>query len=285
MVYQMPRLVRTIRKEHEWLKNLTQQRHFDGIISDNRYGLFHNTIPSVMMTHQLQVQSGMGEAADHLIRKMHYKYIQRFRRCWVIDVGEVPNLSGKLAHPGTLPKNAQYIGLLSQIAGEAELKGLDAHLLVLLSGPEPQRSILSAILWEQAKEYKGRVVFVEGSTYAEQPSDIPPNIEYHKQVTSRELLPLMQQAWMVVCRSGYSTLMDLVALNKKAILIPTPGQTEQEYLGKHLHKEGVFYSVSQKRLNLEQALQDIKLFPFRPVELKEGHKQYVNVVEQWVKSL
>jgi predicted glycosyltransferase len=285
LFYQMPRLVRTIRKEHEWLNNLTQERQFDGIISDNRYGLFHTQIPSVMMTHQLLAQSGMGEAADQVLKRIHYKYIQRFRNCWVVDVAGVPNLSGKLAHPGAEPTNARYIGLLSQIAEEATRNGEEKHLLVLLSGPEPQRSILSGMLWEQVKGHHEKVVFVEGSNAVERPATIPDHIQYHKQVTKKDLLPLLQRASLVVCRSGYSTIMDLVALNKKAILIPTPGQTEQEYLGRHLHKEGLFYSVPQKRLDLEQALQDVKLFPFRELELRNAHKLYHQVLEQWVKGL
>jgi predicted glycosyltransferase len=264
---------------------LTKDRHFDGIISDNRYGLFHSKIPSVMMTHQLLAQSGMGEAIDQVLRRMHYKYIQRFWSCWVVDVEGEPNLSGKLAHPGVVPKNAQYIGLLSQIAEEKREESEKEHLLVLLSGPEPQRSILSATLWAQVQGYDGKVVFVEGSNNAAEPSVIPPHISYYKQLTKADLVPLIAGASMVVCRSGYSTLMDLVALNKKGILIPTPGQTEQEYLGKHLHKEGVFYSVPQKRLDLRQALIDCQLFPFRPVEISEAHKQYVPALDRWVKSL
>jgi hypothetical protein len=285
LFYQMPRLVKTIRKEHEWLENLTKGRHFDGIISDNRYGLFHNKIPSVMMTHQLLAQSGMGEAIDQVLRRLHYKYIQRFWSCWVVDVEGDPNLSGKLAHPGVVPKNAHYIGLLSQIAEEKSGASKEEHLLVLLSGPEPQRSILSEKLWGQVQGHKGKVVFVDGSNDATEPSGIPPHISYYKQLTKADLVPLIAGASMVVCRSGYSTLMDLVALNKKAILIPTPGQTEQEYLGKHLHTEGVFYSVPQKRLDLHQALIDCQLFPFRPVEIREAHMQYVPILEQWVKSL
>ena len=285
LLNQMPRLVKTIRKEHEWLEKLTQGRQFDGIISDNRYGLFHRSIPTVMMTHQLQAQSGMGEAIDQVLRRLHYKYIQRFRSCWVVDVEGEPNLSGKLAHPAVVPKNTHYIGLLSQITEEATEGRGEEYLLVLLSGPEPQRSVLAEKLWEQVQRYDGKVVFVEGSNHVSERSAIPPHISYYKRLTKADLGPLMAGASMVVCRSGYSTLMDLVALNKRAILIPTPGQTEQEYLGKHLHKEGVFYSVSQKRLNLAQDLQGTKLFPFRKVEIGSAHKQYIPVLERWLKSL
>ena len=285
MVYQMPRLAGTIRMEHEWLNNLTQQRQFDGIISDNRYGLFHNTIPSVMMTHQLQVQSGMGDAVDHLLRRMHYKYIQRFRSCWVVDVPGKPNLSGKLAHPQALPNNAQYVGLLSQMADAVRASPTEAHLLILLSGPEPQRTILSEMLWVQVQGYPGKVVFVEGSDKGKSSGTVPENISYYGQLTREELQPLIEGAKMVVCRSGYSTLMDLMALGKKAILVPTPGQTEQEYLGRHLHEEGVFYSAAQKELNLVKALEDAEGFPWNPILMENAHQQYRNVLDAWIQSL
>jgi predicted glycosyltransferase len=144
--------------------------------------------------------------------------------------------------------------------------------------------MLSQLLWQQVQDFDGKVVFVEGSNTAPDPASVPPHISYYKQIARSELEPLIREASMVVCRSGYSTLMDLVALDKKAILIPTPGQTEQEYLGKHLHKEGVFFSMPQKNFNLKQALQDGQLFPFSRLALEGAFERYQRVVERWVSA-
>jgi hypothetical protein len=285
LFYQMPRLLKEMRKEHEWLLKMTEDRQFDGVISDNRYGLFHPTIPSVFMTHQLLVQSGVGDTTDNVLRGMHYKYIDRFSRCWVVDVDGKPNLSGKLAHPTVKPANTEYLGLLSQLAGPPSVDGAEKHLLILLSGPEPQRTILSELLWEQVQDYEGKVIFVEGSNASRTPTSIPANISHYTQVTKQQLEPLISDASLVVCRSGYSTLMDLVALEKKAILIPTPGQTEQEYLGKHLHKEGVFFSMPQRHFDLKQAMQDVKLFPFTRLAFEGAFTQYERVVVGWVDQI
>jgi len=282
IIKQVPHILNTIRKEHQWLQQLCEHHHFDGIISDNRYGLYHRGIPSVIMTHQLRVRTGKSMLADNIFAWLHYKMLQRFRQCWVVDVPGRPNLSGKLAHPRSLPRNTKYIGLLSQFGNMAT--GSDEHLLVLLSGPEPQRSMLSAILWAQLQNYKGKVVFVEGSNDTEA-RDVPPHIQYHKQLTQSVLQPLLQNASMVICRSGYSSIMDLVALDKKAILIPTPGQTEQEYLAKHLYKQDIFYTAEQDGFDLYSALQNAAGFPFKKLPLADAYSQYQDVIDSWLLSL
>lgn len=279
---QLPGLLKTIRYEHQWVQQQVEALQIDGIISDNRYGLYHPSIPSVIMTHQVLAQSGMGPFVDNLLRRIHYKQLERFNDCWVVDVPGTPNLAGKLAHPSVMPANAKYIGLLSQVE---PMPVSEQHLLILLSGPEPQRTLLADMLWQQVQQYKGKVVFVEGSDDVTGKSIIPANITYHKRITKEVLQPLIAAANMVVCRSGYSTLMDLVVLGKKAILVPTPGQTEQEFLGRHLHKEGVFYHAPQKGLNLLAALKGAETFPFHKLPLADTQNQYKPVLEDWLQKL
>lgn len=284
LAYQMPRLLKTIKQEQSWLANLVQERKIDAVISDNRYGLYHNHIPCVLMTHQLLVQSGFGNIADNILRRVHYKYIEQFGACWVVDVANSPNLSGKLAHPDVLPSNAHYIGLLSQM-NEARSKDNEEYLLILLSGPEPQRSILSGLLWQQVVGYPHKVIFVEGSTTAQQPEAIPHNVQWYGQVTKQALEPLLQKASMVISRSGYSTLMDMVVMKKKAIIIATPGQTEQEYLALHLHNQGVYFQAVQKSFNLTAAMEEIKSFPFHHLALEGAGIEYQCVIDKWLDTL
>ena len=283
IMLQVPKILSTIRSEHQWLINLCKDQHFDAIISDNRYGLYHPRIPSAIMTHQLHVLTG-NKLSDNIFARLHYKMLQHFTKCMVVDVPGNPNLSGQLAHPKSIPHNAEYIGLLSQFEKANETKATQ-HLLILLSGPEPQRSILSGILWQQVQDYKGNIVFVEGSNDATTPSSIPAHIQYHKRIAQNILQPIIEQASLVICRSGYSSLMDLIALNKKAIIIPTPGQTEQEYLAKHLHSEGVFYAASQKNFNLSAALQNAATFPFKKLSIPDAHTRYKAVIDNWLLSL
>jgi UDP-N-acetylglucosamine transferase subunit ALG13 len=284
LLSQLPRLLRTIRHEREWLEQQVKEHGFDGIISDNRYGLYHGTVPSVIITHQLQVQTGIGSFADQLTRQQHYSYLQRFSQCWIPDVPGKTNLGGTLSHPAVLPAHTKYIGLLSQMH-QRETATDGTHLLVLLSGPEPQRSLLSDIIWQQLQDYTGAVVFVEGSSNVPSREHIPENISYHKRLTQQQLQPLIENASMVICRSGYSSLMDLLMLRRKAILIPTPGQTEQEYLAKHLQAQGVFLTMPQKSFVLADALHAAADFPFHSLLSGKDYNLFAPVMNEWLAAL
>lgn len=249
---QVPAILQAVKSEHQWLKEVVEQHKIDAVISDNRYGLHHANIPCVIMTHQLQILTGRGRLIDNIMRDLHKLKLKKFNQCWVVDVAEGQGLAGKLSHPRVIPNNARYIGLLSQLTPASHPN--DGYILILLSGPEPQRTILSDILWQQALDYSGRIVFVEGSSSVEKRKKIPSHIAYHTQLVHSQLHNAIGCADLVISRSGYSTIMDLVKLNKRAILIPTPGQTEQEYLGKSLEQQNLFSHVPQKGFDLQREI-------------------------------
>jgi len=280
IIKQVPSLLGKIKREHAWLKETAGRYKIDLVISDNRYGLYHDHIPSVILTHQLNIITGMGAVADNMLRRLHYKFLGRFADTWVVDIPQSPGLGGRLSHPVTLPPGAQYIGLLSQ-AEHKPAKGT-GYLLILLSGPEPQRTLLADKLWEQAKLHRGKVVFVEGSNGVPERKDIPQHITSHKQVVGDRLAEVLSGADMVVCRSGYSTLMDLVKLGKKAILIPTPGQTEQEYLAKELYEQKVFIRKAQQSFNLADAMEEAINFPFRKMQFEDAFEHFKAIVDSWL---
>ena len=287
-VMQIPNILQTVKNEHHWLLQNAEKLGLDAIISDNRYGLYHPTLPCVIMTHQLQVQTGMGMFCNKTLQQLHYKFLNRFKEVWVVD-NELPNnLAGKLSATNYHPKNTKYIGLLSQFSELAQVQntGKNYELLVLLSGPEPQRTIFSNLLWQQLLGYKGQVAFVEGcNTDTRKKTGIPNHIQYHNILTHNELLPMLQNAEMVICRSGYSTIMDLTALGKKAILVPTPGQTEQLYLAKHLHKQDIFYSTTQVGFDLGKTLKDVEGFEFKKTFKVGSFEKYKSVLGDWLISL
>lgn len=288
---QLPGILRTIRKEQHWLDNYLRHNPTDGIISDNRYGLYSQTVPSVILTHQLQVLSGFGPLADRAVQKAHYRFLGRFGRVWVVDNEGDSNLAGTLSHCRHLPPATNYIGLLSSyaaiqnVATPREEALSDAPILILLSGPEPQRTQLSNILWDQATQMQVPVIFVEGASIDMPRKEIPSHITYYQRLTYHELAPILRKASLVVCRSGYSTLMDLTALQKKAILIPTPGQTEQCYLAQKLQEAGCWFSAPQTGFSLSGALNACKTFPFRPLTLTSSFDTYKQVVDKWLRDL
>ena len=241
---------------------MVQQYQPDLIIADNRYGLYHKTTPAIFITHQLHIQSG-NAWLDKIIRKINYRYINRFSRCWIPDTGTSDNLAGKLAHPNVLPeKPVDYIGPLSRFSKKNTTEKF--NLTILLSGPEPQRSIFENILLSQISEVKGKIAFVRGLPDAVSIPDVQQDgLEFYNHLPAEQLEQVLNESQLIVSRAGYSTIMDLVALEKKAILVPTPGQTEQEYLAASLHEKRFFFSAEQDHFSLADSLEAIKSFDFK----------------------
>src|SRR5215207_7006714 len=162
--------------ENQRVKEVVKEHDIHAIISDNRYGFYHESLPSVFITHQLQIRTGLGNGTDSLLRRLHYGAINRFTECWVPDGEYNPNLSGLLAHPPDRPRiPVHYLGPLSRFNTEAgEQKG--SQLLVILSGPEPQRTLLETLLMEQVRNYEGKVVLVRGRPGDALPLQVPAHI-------------------------------------------------------------------------------------------------------------
>lgn len=266
MLEQLPRLRHTVAAEKRWLNSVQQQQPFGAILSDNRYGLYHPGIPCVFITHQLAIRTPFGAAGNALLRRLHYRLIQRFSACWVPD-GPAPGLAGALAHPPVLPQvPTRYIGSLSRFAPSQPApwgSQPDFKLVILLSGPEPQRSIWEAQLLAQAAAVPGPVLLLRGLPGDAQPLAAPPNLTVCAHLPADELEPILRAAPFVVARCGYSTVMDLAALRVRGILVPTPGQTEQEYLARHLQAQGFAPCFRQEAFHLAQALETAANFPYR----------------------
>ncbi len=263
IIRQIPKILRAIRRERRWLQELLRSEHFDLVISDNRYGLYSREVHSVILTHQLRVISGMGKAADGILRKLHYRLLGRFAACWVVDNPGSDSLGGILSHPGAIPKNARYVGWLSQFSAQAmEVAETSGQILVLISGPEPTRSLFESDLLKQASALpQYHFTVAAGAPAGRTPGGLPSHIGYHPYLGTSDLQDAIARSELVICRSGYSTLMDLAVLQKKALLVPTPGQTEQEYLGKWLQENGTCLTVRQERLNLERDIPAALTFP------------------------
>ncbi len=283
---QLPGLMKVIQYERKWLMEVCKKHSIDGIISDNRYGLYHDTIPSVILTHQLNIQTGLGRVPNQMIQKLQYHLLNRFSSTWVVDSFDFPGLGGKLSHADILPNKTQYLGLLSRFIPEKQFsKTSNGPIVILISGPEPQRSNLSAILWKQVLAVDAKVIFIEGSDKAIVPNEIPGNITWYSHLSGTKLEEIIKSASIVISRSGYSTIMDLVALNKRAILIPTPGQTEQLYLAKQLMQSGFFYSTSQSGFNLKKAMEISKKYSPNKLNLNGLYAKHERVIEQWINSI
>jgi UDP-N-acetylglucosamine transferase subunit ALG13 len=277
IIPQIPKILHAIFTENKWLKINQEIYHWDAVISDNRFGLFHKNLHSVFITHQVNIRTGMGIWADKLIRQCNLFFIHKYDHCWIPDAEGNINLAGELSH-GSLPGNARYIGPISRFTHHSVKPS--AFLLILLSGPEPQRSILENIIEKQLSGYTGQVILVRGlPAEKEKPADSA-HIQRYNHLPANGLQDLLEQAGLVICRSGYTTVMDLVRLQKKALLVPTPGQAEQEYLATYLEDQNIFPGISQDDFDLQKALQKAGTFRFRLPSL--SFELYREVIGQFV---
>jgi len=245
LIKDSPKLLKTIKDEKKAITQIVETHNIAGIISDNRLGAYCNSVPSVFITHQLHVLSG---STTWLSTKLHDTYISRFDECWVPDAKGDLNLSGKLAHKKRLSITTKYIGPISRFTKTETNETID--LLVLLSGPEPQRSLLEDMLIKAIKNFVGNVVFVRGIPEKEQNIEQRDNVTFFNFMTSSRLEQTINNSKLVLSRSGYTTIMDLAKLEKKAFFIPTPGQTEQEYLAKRLTNQGFVPSCKQDEFSI-----------------------------------
>jgi len=263
ILLQIPSLLRSIREENKWLKEQVNKFGFEAVISDNRYGLHHEKIFSVFITHQLFIKSSLGKWSEKILQKWNYKFINRFHECWVPDEEGENNLSGELSHPVKMPLiPTKYIGPLSRF----ERKNIDAiknHLLIILSGPEPQRTILENKVIDQIVNYPATATIIRGLPGERNIIPSTNTIHFYNHLSSEELNREAMKAEFFISRSGYSTIMDIAALQKKSILIPTPGQTEQEYLADRLMKKQFAYCVYQNNFSLLKNVEEARNFEYR----------------------
>lgn len=242
LVLQLPRIWKIYWQEHRWLQDFIEKQQIQGVISDNRYGMYSRQIPSVCITHQLHIETGSA-----WINKLAFRVNQQLLACfsavWVPDEEAFPGLAGNLSHPTRKPNPpVYYLGNLSRLTLQPTNRKIP--LLILLSGPEPQRTRLENMILSKT-DWPPNSLLVRGkpgNTEALQHPQL--TIEAH--ASAQQLSEWIVAAETILCRSGYSTVMDLVQLQKTALLIPTPGQTEQEYLARHLQSMGWFETMSQE---------------------------------------
>jgi UDP:flavonoid glycosyltransferase YjiC (YdhE family) len=285
LLWRLPVILKHIKKENKWLERVVENRDITAVISDNRYGLYHKKLYSVFITHQLYIQSGwgayesvgrwrlmVGRWVDEKIMKRNYSFIRKFSACWIPDLAENNSLAGKLSHPKIFPPiPVKYIGILSRLKKE-EKRIIENSLLVLLSGPEPQRTDFENILLEQLVDSTMKTVVVRG--LPGKGISVPimnEGIKICNHLPADKLNELLSRSEYIIARSGYSTIMDLARVQRNAIIVPTPGQTEQEYLARYLHEKKWMFNVPQKRFNLKNVLSTFKKMEMKLPEIPESN--------------
>lgn len=285
MLSSFPGAVRDFRKDHQTVESIVKNYSIDAIISDNRFGCWSDLVHSVFITHQLNIQVPSGwKWAAPIIKAFNHSYVNNYDELWIPDCDYKLSLSGRLSHPNNLKIKTSYIGLLSRFGSdnqEDEVK--DNKYLVILSGPEPQRTILENIVLKQAANISDNVLILRAKPdHHNFPRNIPENVSMFNHVDDEMFVELINSSENIICRGGYSSLMDLVRLNRNAYLVPTPGQTEQEYLCVHLGRLGYFNWCKQSGFQLDKvSVPNVKMRE----KFKDDEEKINGFIKNWVKTI
>lgn len=251
LALQAPKFLRAVLKENSAIEKLVDKHQIGLVISDNRYGCYSRKVPSVFITHQLNLlaPAGWGWLAVFANYVTHI-FIKRFSECLVPDFpGSI--LSGRLSRAES--QQLKFIGPLSRLNKSPQTNGYD--LLAIISGPEPQRTLFEQLVIREIIKSGKKTLIVRGVMGTERKM-IADGVEVVDHLNSEKLSEAMAASKMILSRSGYSTIMDLAKLGKKAIFVPTPGQTEQEYLAQRFKEMQVAYFMDQKLFSLTDALRE-----------------------------
>lgn len=290
ILLRLPRMFFVTLREQRILKKLLHNGNIDMVVSDNRYGLYAKHIHTVIITHQLSPLLPKGlKYLEYPVHRLIRKMTDRFTECWIPDdSGGKFNLTGFLSARFPLPANAIFTGILSAPAymqrqntiipstvtgnlsdgNDSKPESGPLDVLLILSGPEPQKSIFLGKVIQSIGKSTFYNVYVAGG-YAARRTALPGNFIFSNFEGASEMNRLISNRELIICRPGYSVIMELLAAGRPAILVPTPGQPEQEYLGKRLDEEGYFMTTCQNNPDLQGTIRI-----FRKRLEKGGFRKY-----------
>ena len=279
---QIPRLIAVIRRERKLVNAIVRTHQISGIISDNRYGVRHSDIPSVFMGHQMKILLPAPiKWLQGPLFHLHQRVIHNFDHIWIPDVRGEESLAGELSnHPG-LPESYIYLGPLSRFYRHSQtpasfskkiLNQYPPDVLAILSGPEPQRSILERIIINQAHKLPDLIVWVVQGKINHSGPTLHRNLLLVPHLEIEDMNRALHLAKTVISRSGYSSIMDYAVSGVIGpALIPTPGQPEQEYLGQRMMEKGLARAFHQNSFDLQQAILESELYQ-KPLKIKGVEK-------------
>jgi len=261
LFWQVPLFYFQIIKEHRALKRVIRNYNIDVVISDNCFGLWDKSIHSIFISHQINILLPPRlKYFTKPVNKINRWFIQKFDECWIPDVEDSGGYAGKLSHDFSLESKIKYLGILSRfsnlkITSRTVISKMHPKILILISGPENQRTLFEEIIREQMNSISDKYECTIVRGLPGKKTELNPGWYNHK--ASGELMKEIINADAIICRSGYSTIMDLIALKKTALLVPTPGQSEQEYLAEYLSAKKLFLVMDQKNFDLNLAVRKL----------------------------
>lgn len=256
MIAQIPKILLSIYYERNWLRKMQKEFQFDILISDNRFGFHHTNVPSIFITHQLNIQTGYA-FTNSIVRWLQYSYINKFNSLWIPDKEGKDNYAGILSNPIVKPSiPTWYLGALHRLNLNKDKNGFEPiQFLGIVSGPEPQRTLFENTLWMQGNTGDVPFAVVAGRPLGNNEPSLSNKGKLYPHANGAVLAALIESAEYIIFRGGYTSLMELIPFQKKLIIIPTPGQTEQEYLASWWETNGWAIAFDQENFNLKKAIE------------------------------
>ncbi len=273
----LPKMIRSLQYARKKSREIIAAG-FDKVISDCRYDVYDTPDNSYLINHQVRFKTPFG--AERIFEKLLAARMEKYRYVLVPDF-EKQSLSGRLSHDLRYvhKDKIKYIGILSHLKKLNVTEDID--YFISISGPEPQRTVLQKKMMELSGQLEGKVVIAGGIPESTATSSRG-NVRFYSFLNAERQENMMNRAKFIIGRPGYTTVMELAELGKKrALFLPTPGQTEQEYLADYYEKQGYFHSVSQYRLELKEAIEDSKKFGgFSPLwKTEQSAREFMKVMD------
>lgn len=251
---------RAIQLEHEAIAALVQSIKPRLIISDNRYGCHSDEVFSVLVSHQIQlpIKYLRGLLSPISARWINAR-LKNFDHILIPDFeDEDQRLSGKLSDIRNISNPVSFTGPLSRFsAADNNPQALKKYkYCAILSGPEPSRSVLEKKLFSILNKLNESSVIIGGNLRGATNNTFG-NVTLFDYLKSDELLNTINNSEYLIARGGYSTIMDFYCLGRQALLVPTRGQWEQEYLANHLKHHPLFCFNKQPKLEVQHGIRQL----------------------------
>jgi len=275
----IPQMLVSLRKIRKLSRRIIKEGGYDKIVSDCRYDVHDQKDNSYLINHQLRFKSVF---FTEIFTDLWLAYIMKpYGKILVPDFpGE--GLTGRLSHglPFVDKNRIEYLGILSAMKRKNVKKDID--YFISLSGPEPQRTMLEKQILQKADMLHGKIILAGGNPDAEH-SFVSNKVKFHSFLSPRQQEDCMNRAKFLIIRSGYTTIMELCELGiKSALLIPAPGQTEQEYLADLYERRGYFHHQHQNRPSIVKDIEKSRDFKgFRiPWSTKESVMKFMDILKK-----
>lgn len=252
ILLQLPYLLKSERSSYARIQSLVESEQIDLIISDNRYFVYSGSCKNILISHQLNPQlPGFLSIFQKYFQIKIAGLCKPFQQVWIPDTGQIRPLSGILSENPKLKNKIVFCGILSRFQQQAVSPKADDYDLLILSGPAPQPEVLFQKIARLYRQNNKKLRVISSNPFPE-----TPHVSVYVSPNNTAFVNLVQHARQIICRPGYTTIMDLITLKRSALLIPTPGQTEQEYLAGQLINSA-FSSLAQSKINAIAKVDDL----------------------------